>query len=171
MKTLKKIWPLLILAALSWLFLTAFQTAGEGSDGPWTAEQWAVLSTFIFPILAQLVRVYRERIGKPIPKWAIELVIFLGAGVMLVFWGDAMQYVKIIWPLTFVDGDLLANIDLVLKFLNSLVFSIGAIYGAVRVYYLALKAALFQWIPALQSGKWAAEKAEERVSPVAWLLG
>ena len=148
----------LVLVVLTLPFLVAWQVGDEGVG--FTADQLAVLTTFLLPFLAQIVKVYREKGGKKPKGKHITWVLFAVGVLLSVVWGNSVSFFSSIsWPL-FDPSEPLTFFSSIFGFVNSIVFAGGKVYGVASGYYLILKPLVFKYVPWLKTEKMKNPKAE-----------
>ena len=140
----------LIFFLLAFPWLVAFQT-GDGENVTFTEGQLALLVNFLLPVIAQVVKVYREKIGKKPAAAVINWAIFLGGAVMAFFWGGAADYFGGFDLPTFDAADPAGLFAAIWAFVNAVFFAGGKVLGVAVGYYLLLKPLVFRFIPWFQT--------------------
>lgn len=139
-------------------FLVAFQI-GDGEGVELSEVQLAILVNILLPIVAQVVKVYREKGGEKPSAAVINWSIFAVGVIMTAIWGGASGYFTgLEWPV--IDwsdpGLMLVSI---FGFFNSVMIAGGKVLGVAVAYYMLLKPLVFKYIPWLQTEKLKEEAA------------
>lgn len=147
----KKFQFVLVFLVLALPFLVAWQVGDEGVS--FSADQLAVLTTFLLPIAAQIVKVYKEKGGKKPKSSHVSWALFvIGVGLSVV-WGNSVSFFgSIAWPV-FDPAAPLALFTSLFGFVNSVVIAGGKVLGVAGGYYLILKPLVFQYVPWLKTMK------------------